>query len=505
MKTKYFLLCVMGLIFLNISCKKFLDQKPRSEATDQTTWKSDGDANASVAACYSLIRSAFNASITYYAYGDLIADEFSDVVGGDPAYRDIMQMNWGVNIAFTNTYDPRIKQRVYTNFYTAISQSNRCLHFIQDMPASAFDGSSPEEQQARKNHYLGEAYFTRAFNYFYIARVWGDVPLVTVYSADAANEKQLPRTPQKEVLTQVVSDLKMARQYLDWKDDGSVEKVVRADKGSVFALMAHVYAWKGEYDSCNAVSDSVINSGSYSLVDGNEYMNIYKGQSSEGIFEIAQSSASESMNARDVGTITGVTLTAPYLSGGPTIPAWQINTNLTNYLYSDTNDLRFKKAFVVLSNGSNNPVECIKYSNIQPVNNNPAYLIASNNIIVFRLAGIMLLKAEALAAKPAPDDAGALLLVNAVRYRAGISQPLTGLTGNDLLYAIADERGRELFLEGHRFFDLIRLEKLTGEQQVPNMTHGEFTAGKYFWPVDPTLFITNSNLTQTPFWASRMR
>lgn len=505
MKTKYFLLFLIGIMFLNISCKKFLDQNPKSEATDQTTWKSDADANASVAACYSLTRSAFNASITYYAYGDLIADEFSDVVGGDGAYRDIMQMNWGVSIAFTNTYDPRIKLRVYTDFYTAISQSNRCMHFIQDMPVSAFDGSSPEEQQARKNHYLGEAYFMRAFNYFYIARVWGDVPLVTEFSQDAANEKQLARKPQAEVLAQVEADLLMAKQYLDWKDDGSAEKVVRADKGAVFALMAHVYAWQAKYDSCNAACDSVINSGSYSLVAGDSYMDIYKGQSSEGIFEIAQNATSESMNARDAGTIVGVTLTAPYISAGPTVPAWQINTNLTNYLYSDTNDLRFKKAFVVLSINGNNPVECIKYSNIQPVNNNPAYLIASNNIIVFRLAGIMLLKAEALAAKSTPDDAGALLLVNAVRTRAGITQPLAGLSGNDLLYAIADEDGRELFLEGHRFFDLIRIERLTGEQQEPNMTHGEFTGGKYYWPVDPTLFITNSNLTQTPFWASRMR
>lgn len=504
MKTKYFIICFAGLIIFSTSCKKFLDQNPNSEATDQTTWKSDGDANASVAACYSLIRSAFNAAITYYTYGDLISDEFNDVIGGDPAYRDIMNMNWGIAIPYANTYDPRLKVRLYTNFYTAIAQSNRCLHFINLMPASDFNGSSAEEQQASKNRYLGEAYFTRAFNYFYIARVWGDVPLVTEYSNDASSAPQLPRVPQKQVLAQAIADLQMAEKYLNWKDDGSSDKVVRADKGSAFALMAHVYAWQSEYDSCNMACDSVINSGSYSLVSGGSYMDIYKGQSSEGIFEISQSSLPESMNAISPSTITGVTLTPPYLNNFAVAPAWQINTTTTSSLYNDTNDIRFKKAFVVLTNGSSNPIECIKYASIQNLNSNPSYQVATNNIIIFRLAGIMLLKAEALAAKAAPDDEGALSLVNIIRQRAGIS-PLTGLSGNDLLNAIADERGRELFLEGHRFFDLIRLERLTHVHELPNINQQEFEAGIYYWPVDPTLFITNKNLTQTPFWQSRMR
>jgi hypothetical protein len=504
MKTKYLLFFLAGLIILNASCKKFLDQNPNSQATDQTTWKSDGDANASVAACYSLIRSAFNAAITYYTYGDLISDEFSDIIGGDGAYSDIRNMNWGIAIPYPNTYDPRLKLRLYTNFYTAIAQSNRCLHFINLMPASAFNGSSAEDQQASKNRYLGEAYFTRAFNYFYIARVWGDVPLVTEYSNDASSALQQPRVPQKQVLAQAISDLKMAEKYLNWEDPGSSDRIVRADKGSAFALMAHVYAWQGEYDSCDMACDSVINSGSYSLVSGNSYMDIYKGQSSEGIFEISQSSLPESMNAKDVYAITGVTLTPPYLANGAVAPYWQINTGTTSALYTDTNDIRFKKAFVVLSSGSSNPIECIKYADIQNLNNNPSYQVATNNIIIFRLAGIMLLKAEALVAKAAPDDEGALSLVNTVRARAGIS-PLSALSGNDLLQAISDESGRELFLEGHRFFDLIRLERLTHEQQLPNISQPEFDAGMYYWPVDPTLFITNKNLTQTPFWQSRMR
>jgi len=504
MKTRYSIIILAGVVLLSASCKKFLDQEPNSLATDQTTWKSEGDANASVAACYSLIRSAFNASITHYTYGDLISDEFSDIVGGDFSYFDIRNMNWGVAIPFANTWDPRLKLRLYTNFYTAIAQSNRCLYFIDKMPVSAFNGSTAGEQQSSKNRYLGEAYFTRAFNYFYMARVWGDVPLVTEHVVEANSADQLLRAPQLQVLAQAVSDLQLAKTYLDWKEGGSADKVVRGDKGAAFALLAHIYAWQGKYDSCSMACDSVIQSGSYSLVDENNYMSIYKGQSTEGIFEIA-ANANENQRARDAWSITGVTLTQPYING-PVVPAWQINNGLIDYLYNKTDDTRYKKAFVELNNNGSTVMECIKYANIQNVNNNEAYQIAINNIIVFRLSDIMLLKAEALAAKAIPDPAGALALVNEIRSHRGLSaDPLVGLAGNDLLYAIADERGRELFLEGHRFFDLIRLERLTHEQQLPFITDAEFTAGKYYWPLDPTLFLTNLNLTQTQFWQGKMK
>ena len=507
MKHTKYLVLALALGFCLASCHKFLDQNPNSSATDQTTWQSEGDANSSVAACYSLIRSAFNTTITYYSYGDLPSDEFSDVVAGDvTSYSAIRTMTWNVSVPAANTYDPKLKMRLYTNFYSAVSQSNRCLYFINNMPLSAFTGSDTETKQARKNKYLAEAYFTRAFNYFYMARVWGDVPLITDYIADVSTAPQLPRTPQAVVLAQAISDANWAKQNLDWKDASSPDAAVRADKGAAFALLAHIYAWKGSYDSCAMMCDSVLNSGSYTLTDSTNYMSVYKGQSSESIFEIAGNSSTESQAATDPFlSITGATLTPPYLNNSATQPAWQIDGGLVNYLFQDTADVRYQKAFAKLSNNGATIFECIKYANIQNVNNNPAYQIAVNNIIVFRLADIELLKAEALAAKSAPDPAGALVLVNDVRSHRGSFTPISGVTGNDLLYLIADERGRELFLEGQRFYDLIRLERLTGEQQNGNMTHAEFLAGKYYWPVDPTLFLTDASLTQTPFWVGKIR
>lgn len=506
MKKRYIILGLAALMVIGSSCKKFLDQQPASVASDQTTWKSDGDASVSVAACYSLIRSSLNASITYYAYGDLPTDEFSNVLAGDISYQDVLNVNWGIGIPSANTYDPRLKLRLYTNFYTAIAQSNRCLYFIGNMPLSAFTGSDTVAQSARKKQYLGEAYFTRAFNYFYMARVWGDVPLVTTYAADVSTAPQLARTPQATVLAQAITDLNMAANYLDWKDESSTDRVVHADKGAVYALLAHIYAWKGDYDNCNMACDAVINAQSnglpsYSLADGNNYLSIYKGQSDESIFEIAQNSVSESSIIAT--SIAGVTLAQPYIQSS-TFPAWQLNGSTIGALYHDVSDRRYQQAFTTVAAGAAQYAECLKYSTIQNVNNNSAYQVSLNNIIIFRLADITLLKAEALSAKPTPDYAGALTLVNAIRARAGLTTPLTGITGPALLDTVTAERGRELFLEGHRFYDLARQARNTGKSKFPNINIQEFKAGKNYWPVDPNLFFIDANLTQTPYWIGKV-
>lgn len=507
MKRIHYTAVLLLLLAAGSSCKKFLDQDPYSQATDQTTWQTEGDANSSVAACYALTRSALNNAVTHYAYGDLPSDEFNSefVVGGDyDSYRNIASLKWNVSIPPANTYVQLLQLRIYNSFYAAVGQSNRCLHFLAGMPAGVFSGADAKAKEATKNKYIGEAYFMRAFNYFYMARVWGDVPLVTEYYADVPNAPQLARSPQNEVLAQCVADLNMARQFLRWRDNASPDKNVRGDKGAVFALMAHLYAWKGNYDSCRIACDSVMQSGSYSLVDMNNYLNIYKGQSAEGIFEIANNQVKEAILANI--SIAGFTLASPYLAT-TTTPLWQLNNGVVQTLFYDTTDLRYKKAFSTINTGTTNFTTCIKYANIQYLDpsQQAQYTVSLNNIVIFRLADIMLLKAEALAAGTSHDYGAALGIVNTIRARAGITTPLNGISGLPVLDTIAAERGRELFLEGHRFYDLVRLGRTTGAIKFPFITPGEFTAGKYYWPLDPLLFLTNNKLKQTPFWQGKLK
>jgi hypothetical protein len=498
MKSKYLLICVVTSAMFATSCRKFLDQTPISTPTDATSWQADGDANTGVAACYSLIRGAFNASIGYYAYGDLASGEFSSSDQAD--FQKVIDFNLGAGVASTATDNPLLKLRLWTPFFTAVAQSNRAISFITAMPTAVFNGTSGGEKLTRKNKYLGEAYFTRAFCYFTMAKIWGDVPLV-LENTDATASQQYARSPQADVLKQAIKDVNFAIQYLDWKDNSSSDRIMRADKGAAYALLAHIHAWTGDYVSCNTACNAIINSGSYAMMSAASFMDIYKGQSQESIFEIAQNTLAEGYNANVFYTLATQTLTAPYLNG--TVPLWHVNDGYVNTLYSDTADVRLKKGFIKLKNGTTSFYECVKYTNIQTVNNNAAFKVALNNIVIFRLADIELLKAEALSAGPSGDYNTALSLINTVRS-ARNAKPLTGLSGKAVIQAVTDERGRELFLEGHRTFDLIRLERITKDQQFDHVAPGEFAAGKTYWPIDPNLFLNNAKLLQTAFWTGKV-
>lgn len=487
-KFTIYICCVIGLTTAS-SCKKFLDEKPISVSTDLTFWKNESDADKAVAAGYALVRKTLNKAdgLAFYAYGDFPTDEFSAV----NSYRmdNVMRLEWGISVPAAETGDRMMQMRRYDTFYSAIDQANRCIKFIPTIPEDKFASASI------KNNLLGEAYFLRAFNYFYMTRIWGDIPLVTQTGA-IADAVDLPRTKAAEVQAQCLADINQAISLLNWDYSNSANRAVRANKGAAYALLAHLYAWQGDYQNASLAADNVINQNFYQYVNRDNYLNIYKGKSSEGIFEIAQSDENEGY----IGGISSLTLKSPYLTTITGNSAAPLNITTLTSLYNTPNDKRYANAFALTN--TTDPI-CIKYSNITYVNGqNVIRPVAHNNLIIFRLADIKLLKAESLAALNQFTQARAVL--NEVRAQAGIG----AWTGSDvnLFEGIIDERGRELFLEGHRFYDLVRLGKKTGIMKfgAEKMTKSDFDAGKYYWPLDPALMNINKKLTQTPFWSSKI-
>lgn len=478
------------LIMVSIaSCKKFLDEKPISVSTDETFWKNETDANSGVAAGYALLRKALTAAdgTAFYAYGDLPTDEYTT---GEYRFGDVSNINWSLSVPAAETWDRMMVLRRYDAFYSAIDQANRCIQKVPSISDSEF-GSL-----ATKNHLIGEAYFLRAFNYFYMARIWGDIPLVTS-SGNIIEATDLARTPQAQVLDQCIKDVNSAIALLGWNNPSANDRAVRANKGAAYALLAHIYAWKGDYTNCNIAATAVLSQNYYQFVDRKNFLNIFKGKSTEGIFEISQSAANE---GNQVG-IAYFTLKDPYLTTRTTNAIFTLNpTTLTQLYANNTADLRYNNSFALLS--TTDPI-CIKYANITyNTGQNTVSAVAHNNIIIFRLADIQLLKAEALAALSQYGPAKTLL--NEVREKAGLDV-YTG-TDADLFEGIIDERGRELFLEGHRYFDLVRLANKTGSAKFggSKMDDADFRAGKHYWPLDPALMNINKKLTQTPFWSSKM-
>jgi hypothetical protein len=123
--------------------------------------------------------------------------------------------------------------------------------------------------------------------------------------------------------------------------------------------------------------------------------------------------------------------------------------------------------------------------------------VSDNDIIMYRLADIYLMKAEAFAALSNTDSAVAYL--NKVRVRTG-NGAYSGATDRATVEKeILDERGRELFFENKRWYDLVRFHKggtIDVYAYVPNL----ILIGKkvpLFWPLNTTVLSNNSKLTQT--------
>jgi len=121
--------------------------------------------------------------------------------------------------------------------------------------------------------------------------------------------------------------------------------------------------------------------------------------------------------------------------------------------------------------------------------------VSDNDIIIYRLADIYLLKAEAYAALEDPTDA--IDYLNKVRERAG-NGDYTGATDKITLEReILDERGRELYFENKRWYDLLRFYKggtLDIYNYIPNLI-GKTTP--LFWPLNTTVLANNDLLVQT--------
>jgi hypothetical protein len=333
-----------------------------------------------------------------------------------------------------------------------------------------------------------------------MARVWGDVPIIDDNATDEVDLTDYARENEAKVLAKAIDDCETALGYLSWEYSNTDDRVVRANKGAVWALLAHIYAWQGDYESCENAAAMIMDEGYYSYVDRNNYLDLFEGQSTESIFEIAQNSETEA-NAASSGGISNYLLRDDYLTTQEDVTLWPFDTlTLRQTLFNDPSDLRRVQGFWEFSDEY--PV-LLKYSNISYTSSD--YALGLNNIVIFRLAGIALLQAEAQAAQGEYSLARATL--NEIRDLSGLEQ--SDAFNDDLFEAIIDERGRELFMEGHRFYDLVRLAREKGiykfgSSDSEKITESEFQEGKYYWPIQPSIIETNPLLIQTGYWQSEM-
>jgi hypothetical protein len=502
---------VLGLFSLT-GCTNMLDQEPVGLATPQNFWVSKANAQAAVAGDYALLKEALITDSNFMLWGEFTGMTFMD------------SQLWIVNYIEGNgnyVLAYRDASRNWKGFYKAANWALDIEKKVSAMPDSKFSSL------AEKNRIIGQAAFIRSLSYFYIARIWGDAPIVdeVIETTDQLIKDGYivtkPRENELKVLDFSLAAANKAISLLQYSSPGDPNWAITANKGSAEALKAHIALWYASRDHDNpamiaqglAAATSVIDNSNASLIDyANEGVDGFNkmciGQSKTGLFEINISSTmNESYKLTDYWGNpqgpTGLTLSQPFYKNkngdGPIMSPDYYGKDMMDSNSDRDNDTR-KELFFSDFN-SNEISSLLKYSQMtKDGQSTDSYAnFSESNVLIFRLADIYLLRAEAY--MKSGNGAAAVADINTIRSKANVPDYTGGMDSSSLTKAIFDERAIELVGEGQSGFDRIRMKYYDGQGW---MNPDRIAHKGYFWPVDPSIISVNSAIIQTEYWKGKL-
>ncbi len=485
MKKYSFLLPLLALILALGSCNKLLEVTPQSSITEQTYFQQEGDFEPYVTGIYTAMRSLAN-NITY---------------GTERGEELTAALNSRFGVAWTQILTPSSGAINYNEWYKAIGNCNLLLEKIKGFSFA----SNPDT----KKRILAETYCLRAYFYFHLTRVIGDAPLMLQAITDA-NVPLLPRSKATDVMKQIQSDIDSAiiqfKSMSQFTVTGYPSKY-RFAYGSAQALKADAKLWSGKVlgggntdftDAITAINE--VEASGVSL--NNDFKNVTGTRAATNtevilaaFFSRDETGANYGLNALPylAGVQGALNLDSlPYVmttSNGQ--GAYQISAK-SKALFSNTADKRIPYTWITERQASGPKISWItKYPGTKYADDR----VSDNDIIMYRLADIYLLKAEAYAALN--NTAQAIVYLNKIRARAGTGTYNGATDKASVEKEILDERGRELFFENKRWYDLVRFYKggtLNIYTYIPNLV-GKTTP--LFWPLNTTVLANNNQLTQT--------
>ncbi len=447
------------------SCHNFLDENLQGTFSSATFYKSESDALVAIAGVYNA--TAFvNTMNQLWVFGDVASDDA--VKGGLAGDQSDIQYIDQFNYVRTNT----VLANVWQYYYDGISRANYVLYYV---PAIGMDA-------ALKSRILGEAKFLRAYFYFNLVNIYGEIPmkLSPPLSASVIN---LPKSPVASIYAQIEADLTDASKSLSNSYSGT--DVGRATKGAAFGLLAKARLYNQDWNGALVAINSLEASTSYSLVS--VYKNNFLDSTQnnvESIFEIQHlSQQSPSLGSFlnqyfSPATYNGYYFNAPvqnFINEFEVAPGGTVDPRLDYTVGRAGNKWVNGEPFDPTWSSTG----YLNRKHSQSKYDDPIIGNSGLNYVYMRYADILLMKAEAM--NELNQGAQATVPLNLVRKRARESYLYdTSLPGHgvvpanllpDVIYtdqaslrkAIQHERRVELGFEFHRYFDLMRYGQQVAE------------------------------------------
>ena len=429
---------ITGMLALGLfSCKKTLDMEPTNQVDASTSIKTPADAQIMI---NGIMRSMSSAD--YYGRNFIL---YGDAKGGDMT---IPSQGRGNDALYTFNHSPTSGSYsgYWSQIYFSLLQVNNLLQNIAKLEAEGATGYTS---------YKGQALTLRAIMYFDLVRLYGmpyDVDknaygVPNIITPLKSTEQPL-RNKVSENYTQILSDLTTAAPLLaKTKTNGFVNYY-----GNL-AMQARVYLYMKDYFNALKAAEEIITSNVYTLYSNTAWVDSWKAQfGSESILEIGVYPLEGDLGAGSIGA---------YLRkkghGGSTILGWYMASDyFLTRLKQDATDVRWGvmgedeiSTTAVPRKGA-----LYKYSGNTALFGDGKTTATAVNLKLIRLSEIYLIAAEAAL----PTDATkAATYLNAIRKRSpGLAAATAATVTVDM---ILDERSKELFGEGQRFFDMIRLNK----------------------------------------------
>lgn len=510
--------CMTAVLLFVSSCNKVLDVSSKRMESEKDAWKSIDDTRSRLIGIYGLFRTALASNNNYWLWGELRHGDFQATSRND--LQAVIDGNLNAS------YPLLEEMRDWRPFYAVINAANL---FIER--SGAVEGLDPRYTTLNHEVDVAQARVLRAWAYFMMVRIWGDVPLIT--QSHDGSFAQLPRTSADRVLNFCEEDLNAAKDVLPFKygivDDPilpgnyygyGIRRYLSSlvSRLSAYALLAHVSAWRGNYNNANVYAKFVLdNKSQSSFWDGSsnftlDFIDTKTLTGPRGIFYERGNYKhllgfnfvymhGEAGTSGD-GHLESWTLAAPLINK-PTpdifVPKPTINT-----VFKNPRDTRFGldsisglyKTAYFTNYTSETPV----FSKIKVLENGASetsFQVYSSAIIFSRMEEIALLRAEALAAINQNEEAKDML--NIVRTRRGVGA-YDPLTGGDLLDAIFAERRAELMGEGWRWYDQVRYQRL--KRSDPNFVK-LIDEGGIYWPIANSVLESNPAIVQNPYWLTK--
>jgi starch-binding outer membrane protein, SusD/RagB family len=486
------ILVLFVVIFISISCKKtYLDLEPKTNYTYYNFPNNEAQLEQLVTGMYRQLIPVYNSYM--WTFGEMLSDNSSyrfNTTANNQSIRATLDLD-----EFTSNPSESTIDAAYRDFYEGISRSHIVLTNIDKI---TFQSDSVKSSR------IGEAKFFRAFYYFNLVRLYGDVPLINelILAPNPNVASQYPRKPVQQIYDEVIiPDALDAIARLPLTVPGNQKG--RLVKAAAQMLLGKAYLTLKNYpkalENFNAITGYSLNpsyAANFAPATKNGIESIFEIQ----VLPLPTNSGGFSFTFMERWSPfgTGTTFWTGVIPSGSSLNQ-PTDDLFDSYEAGDTTTANGRRNVTIrrLFSGTTRILGFSKFAYSQPANPN----INQAQWQIYRFAETQLSKAECLNEISFPD-ATAFTLLNSIRTRAGLSPKTQGNanpalainTQDQFRLAIERERRVEFACEGHRWFDLLRTGRV-----IPVMTaHG--AAEKLIKPyLNTSSYSTIKTLIGIPF------